>query len=102
MNHGFVRTADGTISNIDDPSAGTASGQGTVAFVVNTAGVIAGYYIDSSKVQHGFVLAVNGTFTTIDPPGTISTFADGINTAGDVCGYYIDASRVSHGFLWTP
>ncbi|MFZ0685671.1 MAG: hypothetical protein WAM89_09015 [Terriglobales bacterium] len=97
-----MRTADGTISNIDDPSAGTASGQGTVAFAINTAGLIAGYCIDSSKVQHGFVLAVNGTFTTIDPPGTISTFADGINTAGDVCGYYTDASRVSHGFLWTP
>src|SRR5215469_14355085 len=44
--HGFRRTADGTVTALDFPSAGTGFFQGTFALSINPAGVITGYYND--------------------------------------------------------
>lgn len=38
--HGFLRARDGTIAEFDAPEAGPASGQGTVAYAINTVGEI--------------------------------------------------------------
>jgi hypothetical protein len=53
--HGFVRASEGTLTTFDDPDAGTGGFQGTVAKSINSAGDIAGYYVDASGVSHGFV-----------------------------------------------
>jgi hypothetical protein len=36
---------------------------------------------------------------TVDPPGSTSTYAEGINASGAVTGSYRDAAGVAHGFL---
>lgn len=114
---GFMRSADGTtFTPINDPSAGTGEGtnskkQGTTPVAMNASGVITGYYIDSSTVQHGFVRSASGAYTPIDPTGVGTcvnhnngsnfggTFASGIDAAGDVAGTYLDTSCAQHGFI---
>ena len=115
--YGFMRSADGTTYTvINDPSAGTtedANGkkQGTTPIAMNASGVIAGYYIDSSSVQHGFVRSASGTYTAIDPTGVGTCVnqnngtnfggatASGIDAAGDVAGTYFNTSCVQQGFI---
>ena len=53
-----------TIIQLDDPNAGTASGQGTAAVAINTAGTITGGYVDKNNVGHGFVRSASG----VSPP----------------------------------
>ena len=38
MNHGFLRTPEGSITTFDAPGAGTGPFQGTIAFGMNSAG----------------------------------------------------------------
>ena len=52
-----------TIIQLDDPNAGTASGQGTAAVAINTAGTITGGYVDKNNVGHGFVRSATGGCT---------------------------------------
>ena len=40
--HGFLRYPNGSITSFDAPGAGSGPGQGTVAFAINNAGVVAG------------------------------------------------------------
>jgi probable HAF family extracellular repeat protein len=105
--HGFeFNPANGTTATIDDPNAGTGSGQGTEAFGINDSGQIVGTFIDSAGVLHGFV-DINGQFTTLTDPSAGTglgqgTAAFGINDAGQVTGVFKDANGVVHGFLATP
>jgi len=55
VNHGFLRTVDGTITTLNVPGAGTGSDQGTFAVDINAGGAITGSYLDSSNVNHGFL-----------------------------------------------
>jgi hypothetical protein len=55
VNHGFVRTQDGTVTILDAPGAGTGFNQGTLARGINPGGQIAGFYTDGSGLSHGFV-----------------------------------------------
>ena len=55
VSHGFIDQG-GVFTTVDDPQAGTASGQGTVAFAINNRGIIVGIYVDSSGTTHGFEL----------------------------------------------
>ena len=112
MYGGFMRSADGsTYTAINDPNAGTGEDpngkkQGTTPVAMNASGMIAGYYIDSTSVQHGFVRSASGTYTAIDPTGVGTcinnsngskfggTTASGIDAAGDVAGTY--STRVAY------
>jgi hypothetical protein len=101
MYHGFVYRS-GKFTNFDDPSAGTGSFQGTIAYDMTSSGTILGEYIDAIGVTHGF-LDHNGHFTTVDNPsaGTASgqgTVLDGVNANGVFVGTYTDSSDVTHGF----
>ena len=49
-----------TVTSFDDPNAGTASGQGTIAVDINTGGTITGAYIDKDNVGHGFLRTSKG------------------------------------------
>jgi hypothetical protein len=109
VSHGYLRTPHGTFTTFDAPGAGTGAFQGTGLFgiAINTAGAIAGTYIDASNGAHGFLRARDGMITTFDAPdaGTgpfLGTFVTSINTEGAITGYYLDASGTIHGFLRSP
>ena len=112
VSHGFVRSAAGTITQFDAPSAGTTKGEGTfmtILFfsngpIINAAGQIVGYSIDSGKVHHGFVRAADGTITELNAPGAGTaakegTYALGINSTGTIVGAYADAKKAGHGYI---
>lgn len=104
VEHGFSRSADGTITDFDAPGAGTGSGQGTFPVSLTDTGVIAGAYIDASSVYHAFLRNSDGTITNFDAPGagtgvSQGTIPENINANGEITGNYIDGNNVSHGFL---
>jgi uncharacterized repeat protein (TIGR03803 family) len=91
-------------TTFDAAGAGTGKNEGTVPTSINTAGTIAGFYIDGSNVNHGFVRAANGTITGFEAAdagtGTKQgTKAYAINTAGVIAGTYHDSSGVWHSFV---
>ena len=69
--------------------------------IINPAGAITGYYIDSSSGGHGFVRAPGGTITGFDPTGSLYTEPEAINPAGTITGFYCDATNC-HGFVRAP
>src|SRR6476660_6205636 len=101
-----------TITTFDAPGAGTAAGQGTIAFAVNLSGAIAGFTRDTNNARHGFLRAPDGTFTIFDDPnaGTCSTScgtigngqgtrAYAINPSGQIVGFYTDTTGRCHGYV---
>ena len=53
LGHGFVRHLDGSIVQFDAPGKGV---QGTFGNVINSSGIIAGYWIDANGQAHGFII----------------------------------------------
>ena len=107
VQHGFLRSPDGSFTTFDAPGAGTGSNQGTgcpsdCATSLNDWGAITGVYIDANFVFHGYLRSPEGRIVTVDPVGTIFTVSDCLNDLGVVTGYYIDANGVYHGFLRIP
>ena len=111
--HGFLRTADGTITEFDAPGASSAANRGTSPMAMNDAGEIVGFYttgdLNSNSVYHGFVRAANGAIATIDAPGAGSgespigrkqgTSPSAINASGEIAGTYVDSNNNRHGFV---
>ena len=85
-------------TNINDPNAGTMTGQGTTAAAINNSGEIAGFYVDSAGVFHGFV-DIGGTFMTIDAADAMDTSLLGLNNLGEAVGFDIDANMHMHGIV---
>src|SRR6516165_10389600 len=54
VSHGFI-DRHGVFTTVNDPQAGTASGQGTTVIAINEVGVLGGVYIDANGVNHGFI-----------------------------------------------
>src|SRR5438876_2477814 len=71
-----------TITTFDAPGAGTAAGQGTIAFAINLSGAIAGFTRDANNARHGFLRATDGTITSFDAPGADHTPASCSGTCG--------------------
>ena len=65
---------------------------------INDAGVIVGFYVDPSGMDHGWV-RVGGTFRNVDVPGAAGTFAYGINDSNQIVGWYTDSGLAEHGFM---
>ncbi len=89
--HAFLRDPGGSYTIFDDPKAGNAANQGTVALTINASGEIAGYYADANTVYHGFTRDQSGNFTEFSAPGAGTTsfhgtFAVAINSLGEVTG----------------
>jgi uncharacterized membrane protein len=92
--HGFVRSANGALTQINDPQA--AAG-GTVADGISPDGsVIVGFYLDKAGAPHGFLLR-DDTFTTYDVPGAQGTVM-AFDNPGESGGTYIAADGASRGF----
>ena len=107
VNHGFVRSATGTITSFDVAGAGGSGTFGTVPFSVNGGGLIAGVYQDAGGVLHGFTRSATGTITPFDVPGAgTAGLLQGsvpVNIVGTkIVGAYLDSKNVLHGFLRTP
>jgi probable HAF family extracellular repeat protein len=107
VQHGFLRSPDGTFTTFEAPGAGTSSNQGTgcpsdCPTSLNDFGAIMGTYIDTNYVLHGYLRSPNGNIATVDPVGSNFTWSSGLNDRGVVTGYYIDTDGVGHGFLRVP
>lgn len=108
VHHGFVRAADGTITEFDAPGF-TKSGfsnVGTYALGINASGEIVGFYTSATENHyHGYVRSAAGAFTQFDVPGSNveATNAFAINAGGDVTGFYtaqgLDYGIPAHGFV---
>lgn len=99
--HGFLRSAAGVFTTIDDPDGnpGTTSIKG-----INNLGVIVGTFTDSSGM-HSFIRSADGsTYTTIDDPSGVETSIYGINDSGEIVGQYFTSltSGEMSGFIGTP
>jgi hypothetical protein len=104
--HGYVRSADGTITDFDNPDGGTGPGQGTFGASINSQGKITGGSLDSNLVYHGFLRSPDGNMDTFEAPGSGNlpnlyqgTFGTGINAAGTIVAYSTDSMTVSHGAI---
>jgi hypothetical protein len=98
---GYVRAADGTITDFQDPKAGSG---GTSASAINNGGVITGRY-ESNSGGHGYVRSADGTFTNFDAAGAggfLGTSPAAINKNGLVAGTYTDTKSVLHAFIRDP
>jgi hypothetical protein len=104
VNHGYLRSPDGTFTTFDAPGAGTGAYQGTgcssdCPVSQNDWGAITGMYFDANYVLHGYVRRPDGRITTIDPSGSLFTWSSGINDEGAITGYFVDQNNVYRGFL---
>jgi hypothetical protein len=104
VNHGFVRSSNGTITKFDVPGSGTGAGQGTVALGMNDTGAITGRYDASNNAFYAYVRSRNGNITTFEAPGAGAgsfqgTAGGSINPAGEISGVYVDATLARHGYV---
>lgn len=95
VNHGFIRSSNGTLTNpVDFP--GSAS---SVLNGINRQGRIVGSYTDALGQQHGFFRKNANKYVSFDYPGAVSTSLNGINDFGFIVGRYTDNAGIRHGFL---
>lgn len=66
---------------------------------IDNAGDVAGWYYDSSGIQHGYAI-VAGNTVKIDYPGAYYTVVEGLNNKGRASGQWEDTSGVLHGFIY--
>jgi hypothetical protein len=93
--HGFVRTANGTVISFDP-----AGSQLTSPDAINDEGVIVGYYTGPDGNNHGFIRTRTGVITTFDAVvDSPYTQPNAINDLGQVAGTYVDENGGNHGFL---
>src|SRR5271155_3813137 len=90
------------ITTFNVKGAGQGAYQGTVAGQINRRGLISGYYIDSSGVNHCFLRAPHGKITTFSVKNATGSVSNGLNLKGSIAGYYADSNSVFHGFLRAP
>jgi len=103
--HGFIRTADGTLTEFDSTHAGTGKNQGTFPASINASDEIAGMYFDGNNAYHGFLRSATGAITEFDVPsaptnvGHRGTLPISMDAGGDITGFWVDTNDVRHGFL---
>src|ERR1017187_10096878 len=78
---------------------GTLGGTYSYGYGINNAGLVVGFYADSTGVLHGYLF--NGTSATkLNFLGGMGTQAFGINNKGEIVGDYTDSSGIMHGFTY--
>ena len=98
VQHGFLRTPDGTITTFDPAGSVSTAPQG-----ISDSGAITGYYSDSAGAQHGFLRTADGTISEFDPKKSVhGTNAFGVKGKGSTVGYYLDVNYAPHGFIRKP
>ena len=108
---GFIRTVDGSYTNVDPASGGIAS-VFSEATGLDNRGTVVGFYTAELTADpqatpvHGFIDR-GGAFTTFDVPADVGqqTQLLSINASGTLAGTYYGLGADSlniHGFLWSP
>jgi hypothetical protein len=94
--HGFVRFANGHITEFDAPGL-----QGTEVSGINSSGQIIGNAQTDfeNRFNYAYLRNPDGHFVLLNAPGAVSTFAEGINDSGEITGFYIDSLSEYHGFV---
>lgn len=100
VNHGFIRSLDGTLTVVDVAAAGTGSGEGTQILAMNSLGAATGAYF-ANGTRYAFMRDPLGNLTLFDIPGALGSEGQNINNAGTSAGSYLDGSGVFKGFLRT-
>ncbi|HLY06816.1 MAG TPA: hypothetical protein VKR31_13820 [Rhizomicrobium sp.] len=75
------------------------SNTGYAGRAIDAKGDVAGWYYDSSGIQHGYAI-VGGNTIMIDYPNAYYTVVEGMNNKGMVSGQWEDTSGVIHGFIY--
>jgi hypothetical protein len=83
-----------TFITFDPPGSTSTSPSG-----ITPDGVIIGYYVNASGVQHGFLRTPRGTITTFDPPGSTFTQPTSINEAGEIAGAYCNTAACASSLV---
>lgn len=94
--HGFVRAANGAITEFDVPNL-----HSPLVTAINGSGELVGYgtrVSGGAGTYHGF-LRRNTTYIAINVPGSADTVVTGINDSDAVTGSFDDAAGVWHGFI---
>jgi hypothetical protein len=95
-NHGFIRDADGNLTEgFDYPGA---ESPGTFFSGVNSRGWIVGNYWTEVN-GYGFFLKPPNSYVQFSIQNADSTYLTGINDHGQICGYYVDDAGAAHSFL---
>lgn len=95
-----AHTSAASITTFDAPGAGTAAGRGTYGIAINDRGIIAGLYVDASKVEHGFERNADETIVSFDVSGANDTIPTAINALGDMVGEFaFDGGHKLSGFV---
>jgi len=84
---------------IDNPNAGTASGEGTIVHTPNNKGDVDGTYYDTTGAEKGWLLHGGKYYDVVDPGGT--TRADGLNDKATLVGRYGAGTFGGTGFKAT-
>ncbi len=84
-----VKYAAGKFTKI--PVAGSTQ---VVAYGINDAGDLSGYFVDVAGNTHGFLLkgGVGGVLTQLDVPGSVVTFGWGLNSSDTVTLQWVSAT----------
>jgi hypothetical protein len=99
VQHGYLRHANGTLTQIDFPGA-----SGTQAFGVNDRETVIGIYTDAQNNAHAFLLRA-GQYRNVDLPGGSSTTTTplSINDLGEIVGEYVTTPLTNgFGYLQQP
>lgn len=107
VTHGFLLPVGGNIATFDPAHLSNGPGgtsPGTDFVTVNSAGGVAGTYVDVNNVVHGFVRSSDSTITIVDAPGAGASVGQGtavyaIGSTGSVGGLYLDSNSLVHGFV---
>jgi hypothetical protein len=80
---GFVQEPKGSVVSFNPPGSTY-----TAPAAINSAGTVAGYFLDASQYSHGFSRDALGNITVFDAPtlGLPYTYISGINSSGVMCG----------------
>src|SRR5262249_32040523 len=98
--HGFVRDANGHVTELDAPGASSLCFGLTTPTSINAVGAITGSYNDSVCNNHGFLREPNGVVIVVDIPGFSQTVPETINDGGEIAGFGFDAATgAGHGFV---
>jgi hypothetical protein len=63
VQHGYLRSPDGTFTTIDGPGAVLS-----IAIGITLDGTISGYFVGADDIVHSFLRAPDGTMTFFDDP----------------------------------
>jgi hypothetical protein len=100
---GYLRAADGSVTDFRDPKAGKGEFEGTFVYGINDAGAIAGQFV-RRRGTGGFIRNTDGTFTNFEiaGAGTLGIYPSAINQEGWVAGFYFDPNQALHAFIRDP